>query len=879
MKSKIKRILPDVLCIVLFIAIAAGYFYPAVFDGKRLEGHDHTGGMGLGTEINQYRETHDGEDTRWTNVAFGGMPTYQIAPSYKSTSLLNTITKVYHLGLPDYIFYIFISMLGFYILLRAFDFRQWMAALGAVIWAFSSYFFIIIAAGHIWKVLTLAYIPPTIAGIVLCYRGKYLWGGVLTAIFAAFQILSNHVQMSYYFLFAILMIVIGFLVDAIKNGTIKRFLAATAVVAVAAVLAIGVNLSNLYHTYEYSKETMRGKSELVKEGKQDDQTDSGLERSYITNWSYGIGETFSLLVPNINGGASVPLSESKTAMEKADPDYNNVYGAFTQYWGEQPGTSGPVYVGAFVCMLFVLSFFLVKNSNPLKWPLVAATVLSILLAWGKNFMPFTDFFIDNVPMYSKFRTVSSALVVAEFTIPLLAMMALKEFMDKARTENARMLLFKPLVLSTAITAGLALLFALFPSMFFGECISSNDQNMMNQYVAQGYIPEYEAGNILVSVSECRRAMLTSDAFRSAAYIMIGFVLMLVYLNKKDKFKPVVLVVMLLVLCLADMWTVNKRYLNDSMFVFPSITAGNVQPREVDTYIKEADAEVKDYRVLDLSLNTFNDNFPSNFHFSIGGYHPAKLRRYQELIEAHIQPEFANIYQVIQKVQADSVLLMQYLKSGDQAGLLGVVDNEELDSLMPVVNMLNTRWFILPGGKDGNSVLPLKNPAACGNAWFVDRLEYVDNANQEIDALGKLNPRSVAIVDKSFMDKLVSPESLKADSAATVTLDEYTPNHLTYSVNSKNGGVVVFSEIYYPDWTATIDGKAADIARADYVLRAMYVPKGSHKIEMTFDPQSVHSTETVAYASLSVMLIGAAVAIALAAFRRRKAEKEETAEEK
>ena len=421
-----KKLLPDLVVILFFAVIAFLYFFPAVTEGRILAQHDAVAGIGSGREMQEYLEK-TGERTRWTNSIFGGMPTYQMAPSYDSTNTLGFIQQVYHLFLPTYVWYVFVMLLGFYILLRAFDFKVWLASLGAVLWAFSSYFFIIIAAGHIWKLMTLAYIPPTIAGMVLVYRKKWLAGGVVTALFVALQIFSNHPQMSYYFLFVMLFMAIAYGVLAWQKKQLPDFFKSTGVLVVAGLVGVCVNLSNLYHTYEYSKESMRGKSELVKENSAD-QTDSGLERSYITQWSYGIGETFSLLVPNVKGGASVPLAANEKAMEKANPAYQSLYAQLGQYWGEQPGTSGPVYVGAFVMFLFILGLFIVKG--PMKWALVVGTVFSITLSWGHNFMGLTDFFIDYIPMYSKFRAVSSILVIAEFTIPLLAMLALKEVMER-----------------------------------------------------------------------------------------------------------------------------------------------------------------------------------------------------------------------------------------------------------------------------------------------------------------------------------------------------------------------------------------------------------------------------------------------------------------
>jgi hypothetical protein len=847
MNFNFKKILPDALCVVLFAVIAFAYFSPAVLDGRRLEQHDSNANYGISVETNQYRATHDGETPRWNTSLFGGMPTYQIAPSYDSTKTMTFVENAYHLWLPDYVWYVFASMLGFYILLRAFDFKQWMAALGAIVWAFSSYFFIIIAAGHIWKVMTLAYIPPTIAGLVLCYKKKYLVGGIVTAVFAALQIQANHVQMTYYFLVPEILMVIAFLVDAIVKKELPAFLKATGMVIVAAVIAVCLNLSNLYHTYEYAKDTMRGKSELVKEGKVEDQTDSGLERSYITAWSYGIDETFTFLIPNYRGGASDVLSHNEDAMKKADSELGSwgVYNMFTQYWGEQPMTSGPVYLGAIVCMLFVLGLILIPNKNPLKWALILATVLTLMLGWGRNLMPFTDFFIDYVPMYAKFRTVSSILVVVELTVPFLALWGLKLFVENPR--------IKPLYIATGITVGLCLIL-----MFTaGDCVSTHDREAIASLVSSGNIDQVTGNRILASISSMREAMLSADGWRSIIFILLGAACMWFYAKKAEKAKDnqnsklvTSLSVALLVLCLVDMWQVNKRYLNDQMFVMPRGVAG-IQKTPADEYILEKSGTGRDYRVANLTVSTFNDNTPSAFFSSIGGYHAAKLRRYQELIEARISGEFGKFYEALRIAPMDTARMA--VESSPYPAYDFAAANA--DSIFPVLNMLNTRWFILPAG-EGQKV-PIENNSANGNAWFVSNVEYVNNANEELDALGKVNPKHTAVVAKADFG------FLKAGGEGMVKLTSYGATEAKYEVESKTGGLVVFSEVYYPGWTATIDGQSAEIGRADYVLRAMNVPAGKHEIVMTFDPQTVHTTETIAYIALALLFIGIAVVIFMA----------------
>ena len=822
--SVLKKWLPDVVVVLLFALVAFAYFFPADIEGRILYRHDSSAGRGSGQEQAVYRQ-RTGERTRWTNALFSGMPTYQMAPAYKSTDTLTTAIDAYHLWLPENVWYVFAYLLGFYILLRAFDFRWYLAALGSVMWAFSTYFLIIIAAGHIWKVWALAYLPPMIAGVVLAYKGKYLWGMILTGVFAAFEIFSNHVQMTYYYLFIILFMVLAYLAEAIQQKRYAHFLKATAACVVGGLLGVLINLSNIYHTWQYGQESMRGKSELVKHDT-GNQTNSGLERDYITQWSYGIGETWTLLVPNTKGGASQPLSMNKTAMAHADNNYVGIYQQLGQYWGEQPGTQGPVYVGAFVLFLFVLGLFIVKG--PMKWALLAATVLSIMLSWGKNFMGLTDFFLDYVPMYAKFRTVASILVIAEFTIPLLAMLALKKVVDEPDTLTRNI---KWVYASFALTGGFALLFAVMPDVFFGNYVSSGEMQAMSQ------IPADQLQPLLQNLTEMRRAMFTSDAWRSFFIILIGTFCLLLY--KARKLRADYMTGLLAVLCLVDLWMVNKRYLNDQMFV-PKAEREMAQPKTDTDDMILADKTL-DYRVLNLASNTFNENETSYYHKSIGGYHAAKLRRYQELIEAYISPEMQQTFEAVAKA------------GGDMTQVKG-------DSVYPVLNMLNTRYFIFP--LQSGKTVPVENPYAFGNAWFVDKVKLVDNANEELDALGKLDLRHEAVADRKFNEQLKPVAEAEGDSASLVTMTAYEPNRLSYDVTSAKGGVVVFSEIYYPGWTATVDGEPVELGRVDYVLRALTVGPGQHKVELAFFPKSIDTTETVAYISLGLLLLLIIIAVLL-----------------
>ena len=810
--NTLKKCLPDVIVVALFAVLAFAYFYPADIEGRILYRHDSAAGKGMGQEISEYRQ-QTGETSRWTNSLFGGMPTYQIAPAYNSGKVLDQVANAYHLWLPDYVWYLFAYLLGFYILLRAFDFRQHLAALGSIVWAFSTYFLIIIAAGHYWKVMALAYLPPMIAGMVLAYKGKYLWAFVVTAIFAALEVQANHVQMTYYFLFPIAFIVIAYLVDAIRDKRLAHFAKATATCAAAALVGVSLNLSNLYHTWEYSKESMRGKSELVKKNS-GNQTNSGLDRDYITQWSYGVDETLTLLIPNAKGGASVPMVMSETAMEHADNNYLPLYQQIGQYWGEQPGTSGPVYVGAFVMFLFVLGLFIVKG--PLKWALLAATILSVLLSWGRNFMPFTDFFIDYVPMYAKFRTVASILVIAEFTIPLLAMLALKQIAERRELLTEKI---KFVYVSLALTAGPCLLFLFFPGMF--DYVSSSEMHALSQFPADQLQP------LLHNLTEMREAVFTADCRRSLFIIIIGVFVLLLF--KAGKLKTAPMAAILFVLCLGDLWIVNKRYLNDDMFV-DKTQRDQPMPKSaaVDQILHDTSL---DYRVLNLATNTFNENETSYYLKSIGGYHPAKLRRYQELIDAYISPEMQRLYPAIAESQ------------GDMTQVKG-------DSIFPVLNMLNTKYFILP--LEGGQTVPVQNPYAYGNAWIIDKVTYVDNANAELARVGKIDLRHEAVADKRF--KAVLGDSKKQDGESIVKLTSYAPNRLTYDVSTTRGGVIVFAENYYPGWTALVDGKEVEIGRVNYVLRAISVTAGRHKVELSFFPKTVNTTEYIAYAAYVVILL-------------------------
>lgn len=829
----VRSVVTFVISILAFAAISWIYFYPNDVNGDVLQQNDVLQGAANGQEAKLYNESHDGQPTWWTNALFGGMPTFQIAPSYGSNSIINKIGRVLTLGFPEPVSWIFLLMLGFFILMLSFDMKWYLAVLGAIGYAFSSYFFIIIDAGHIWKLLVLCYIPPTIAGIVWAYRGKYLLGAAVAAFFATLQLISNHVQMTYYSLFIIVPLVIAFLIIAIKDKKIGRWCIATCSLAVAAALALGANASNLYLSYKYSQETMRGgHSELTPlpstEGDQQvssEPTNGGLSKEYITQWSYGIDETWTLMVPNVKGGTSMKsLADVDNAEEIAGDSELGLQGmtAFSQYFGDQPFTSGPVYVGALIFVLFILSLFVVKG--PLKWALLVATILSILLSWGHNFMGLTDWFIDHFPMYNKFRTVSSILVIAEFTMPLLAVLGLKEMFTQ---EDFFKKYGKLTYIVFGVCAALCLLFAFMPGLF-GGAASEEEAARLNQAL-QGQATFDQLPGVAAAVEAIRHSLVSSDAWRSLAIIAMGFATILAY--RFEKLNALATTLIIAVIVLADMFMVNKRYLNEERFVSrDDLPETTFEKTAADATIL-ADT-TQNYRVMDLQ--GFMQPRSSYFHKTVGGYHAAKLTRYNDLIERQITKNNVSI-----------------------------------------INMLNAKWVIV------NSEQAQQNPGALGNAWFVDSLTYVKTADEEMKFLDNFNPATAAVADVKFKDALGS--TAPKQPGDTIFETTYEPNRLTYHSHSANGGLAVFSEIYFPwGWTATVDGKEAKIGRVNYVLRALQLPAGDHTIVFCFDPQEVHKTEKIAktavYIILLLLVFAAAWTIGNSQRRRKKDQQPTTTKE-
>ena len=777
------------LVITLFALISFAYFSP-LLEGKRIDGHDVKTWIGMSKEISDYREK-TGDEALWTNSLFSGMPAYQISVRYGS-NLVKYVDKVISLGFPRPANLLFLYLLGFYLLLLSLNVDYKIAALGAFAYAFSSYFFIIIQAGHMTKAHAIAYLPMVVAAVLYTYRGKMLLGAALTSLAVALQIYANHYQITYYLILILLFVGFSQLYKSFKNKDFPSFLKRTGVLLFAALLAAGTSYTRLKTTMDYGKETTRGKSELTNNI---DNKTKGLDKDYATQWSYGISESMTLLIPNFHGGSSMTsvlsLEDSQTLEFLRKFRNKKLANALqfkaSSYWGDQPIVSGPTYVGAIVFFFFILGLLIVKSEYRI-W-LLLATILSLMLAWGKNFMPLTEFFLEHFPAYNKFRAVSMILVIAEFTIPLLAFLALNSFFTSEDKQKS----ISKLKQALYITGGITLVFALFPTMFL-DFLSEKDLTPISGGVKT---PD----GFLDGLVRDRSSLLSSDAWRSFVYILLSFGVLFAFIKEKLNKNYAILLVAFLVV--TDMWNVNKRYLNEEHFARKSKVKTPYKPTQADNFIlKDKDPN---FRVFNQSVSTFNDASTSYFHKSIGGYHGAKLKRYQELIEFHIS-------------------------KGN----------------MSVLNMLNTKYFITQNGR------AQLNPAALGNAWFVNNVEVVNNADQEIAALTNFNPSEKLIVDQRFSKNLID---LNNSFSGTINLDSYKPNYLKYTSNSNNDGLAVFSEIYYSDgWNAYIDGEKSEYFRANYVLRAMKIPAGNHIIEFKFEPSAYLNGEKISLASSISLLL-------------------------
>ncbi|MCF8226924.1 MAG: YfhO family protein [Bacteroidales bacterium] len=814
-----KKILPHVVAVIVFIALSYAYFSP-LLEGKRLEQHDFKTFKGGAKEIIDYREA-TGEEALWTNRMFAGMPAYMISVKYKG-NLLQHVNRALQLGQRPGS-QLFLLLLGAYILFVSLRVNPWLSIAGAIALAFSSYNFIILFAGHNTKVIAIAYAAPVLGGIFLTYRGKRILGAALTGIFLSLQILANHPQITYYTLIIVLFFGLSELYFSIKEKQLKDLLVSTGLLVAVVAFSVLSNYSRLSTTMEYEGYSMRSASELTED--ESDKT-GGLTLSYATMWSYGVNETFTLLIPGFKGGSSAynigRNSETYDALAKLDRNFaRNFVQNANMYWGSQQSTSGPVYVGAVVVFLFVLGLFILEGR--VKWWMLAAAILGIMLSWGKNFMGLTEFFMHYVPGYSKFRTVSMTMVIPQIVMPILAILTLKkviaEDVDKSR-------LMYGLKWSAGIVGGLSLLFLVIPSLagnFSSEydmrtiaAMSGNNQQV-RQMLTDSLIPALEAD---------RQSMLRTDAFRSLVFILLSGGLIYLYRIRGQKMNINLVIGLFALLFLFDMWPVNKRFLNDGNFVSKSKVEQPFTATAADQAILRSTG--LNERVLNLTTSPFQDASTSYFHQSIGGYHGAKMRRYQDLINTRLMDEMT--------------MLIGALQSQD----MGTIDTTLSNS--NILNMLNTKYFII--NPNGN---PLTNPSAMGNAWFVNDFRIAQNADEELETLTNLELDSEAVLDKKFSGQL-SAETYPGSISDRIVLTDYLPNRLTYSSVSSTKRLAVFSEIYYPEgWTATIDGEPADHIRVNYLLRGMEIPAGEHTIVFEFRPASYFTGEKISYAG-SVLLI-------------------------
>jgi hypothetical protein len=789
-------------------ALSYIYFSP-VLAGKRISQNDISQFKGMSKEIADFK-TQTGETTLWTNSMFGGMPSYLIATEYKG-NLIKKIDNFLKIGIfPANM--LFLLFLGFYAMLMALGTDKWLSIVGAIAFAFTSYNFIIIAAGHNSKAHTIAFMALVIAGILLVYNGRQLLGLAFTGLGLALQLVANHLQITYYTLIIVLIIGISYLIQYAKRKELWLFIKRSLLLLIPVTLALASNINQLWTVQEYSHYSIRGKSELTLNSH---NKTSGLDKDYATAWSYGIAESFTLLIPNFMGGSSageLPIeSETFEFLSKAQGKINakKSIQQMPTYWGSQPFTSGPVYVGSIMVFLFVLGLFIVDKKH--RWWLLTATIVSLLLAWGKNVPNLTNFLLDHLPGYNKFRAVSMTLVIAQFTIPLLGILAADKII-KGNYDKKEIL--KGLKYSFGITAGLIIFFILFAkSLFTFEAL--NDE----RYLSQG------ATAFVDALQSDRAMLLRRDGIRSLIFIVLGFATLWLFVEQKLKKEYAIIALGFFII--VDMWAVDKRYLNNDNFISERKTDEPFTPSQADLFILQD--KNPDYRVLNLTTDTFNDAGTSYFHKSIGGYHGAKMRRYQELIEHTIFPESQRLIKPL------------------QAGNFNVIDS--VLAKLSVLNMLNTKYIII-----NPQAQPLINNAALGNAWFVSDYKLVENSDEEIAELGKLNTKNKALIDKRY-SQLISGINLSIDSTATILLETYQPNYLKYISKTNSEQLAVFSEIYYPKgWVATIDGEPTDHFRANYVLRAMLVPKGEHVIEFRFLPQSFIVGEKISLASSLILIL-------------------------
>lgn len=805
MNKKLKEVLTQLIIIVFFIAVSFLYFSP-IIQGKVIKQMDYEHAKGVGNEAVSFQKVND-RDVAWTNSLFGGMPSYQVG-GISNNNIYDPIRRIFTQFLPyATVSSLFMYLLGFYILLQTFKVNKWASVIGALAFALSSYNIIIIAAGHVTKTYAIAFMPIVLAGFIQIYEKKYWLGAVLTLLGLGLQISTSHIQIIYYTGLTVgLYVIFRFFWD-LKDKKLKEFSISSAIALTVALITVLPNTGTLWRSYEMGKYSIRGKSEITLN--KNDKQSSGLDKDYALAWSYGVGESFSLLIPNVKGGGNGQIANNDVAVNALSGDYVDLVKQLDTYWGDQPFTSGPVYFGAIIMFLFVLGMFIVKDK--IKWWLLAATIFAIVLSWGKNFGFVTDIFFYNFPFYNKFRTVSMILVIASFTVPFLAFLTIKEILtDKKIIKNN----LKFLGIAFGLTGGLALIFWLIPGFF---SFSGQSESQVITYLQQQNAPQNIVNEILGTWKDAKIAIFRADAIRSFAFILLSAALIFFYSANK-KINKLTFIFALGFLVLIDMWTIDRRYLSKDDFVNKSASNTEFIASNADNFIlKDTDPY---YRVLNLTTSTFNDAFTSYFHKSIGGYHGAKLRRYQDVIDYNLNNE------------------MQFLVNSFQDSTIS--EYQALQSLQ-VLNMLNTKYIIY-----NPQETPLVNINSFGNAWFVDNYKFVENANDELLSLGTENLKRTAIINKNKFNVSDLPQlNISNDTTRQIILTKYEPDNLEFEVTSASGGFVVFSDIYYPKgWTCTIDQTETKIYQTNYILRGIYVPAGTHKIKFDFRPAAVYTAKKI-----------------------------------
>ncbi len=840
MKNILKQVGPYAIIIISFIVISAIYFYPAI-QGEVMTQGDVNHAIGTSQELAEYEE-ETGEFAQWTNSIFGGMPAYNIKGG-KHFNIFRFCNIAVKLNLPYYsVAILFVYLLGFFVLLSSLKINKWLSFIGSIAFALSSYNIIIIVAGHITKAYAIGFMAPALAGVILLYNKKYIQGGILTALSLGMQLASSHPQISYYTLILLGIIAATYFVISIKAKEIKHFGIATAILALAGIFAFMGNITQAWTNYEYQKYSIRGSAS--ESASDDEEKSSGLDKDYALAWSYGVDESLTFLIPNAKGGESGYLLQNDIAKEKANGELKDAVLQQNQYWGDQPFTSGPVYFGAIILFLFILSFFIVDNK--LKWGLLAATIISIFLGFGKNMEWFTDIFFYNVPLYNKFRTVSMTLVIAGLTIPLMAFLGLKEIIQKPEIIKTKK---RDFLIAFGVTGGLSLIFWLIPGLF--SFLSSEEASYFNEMSSQSGEYATQISMFLSELKEVRIAIFKADAIRSFLFITLSAGVLALF--GFGKIKKEVFLILLGLLITTDLWFVDRRYLSEEDFSKKSkakevFTASNAD----QIILKDSDPN---FRVVNLNYRLDADGYTSYHHKTISGYHGAKMKRYQDVIDNYLTPSLNAIINSLQDTTSNVYEIIDYLQ---------------------VLNMLNTKYIIY-----NPDAFPLTNFSAFGNAWFVEKYDFVETNEEELEELATANLKRTAVINKTtFADYIDDLPELKLTNLDTgkIVLTEYKPDEITYKSSSKKDEFAVFSEIYYPKgWKVYIDDEEVEHICANYILRGLSIPKGDHEIRFVFRPKSYYTGSKIAMISSILFILISLGLIGWTIYKKKNTEQTEISE--